>query len=336
MNALTPRAVAVWRSVRANSRNVPAYSAVEMNCFVPVIRQPSSTGSARVRNAPASDPDSGSVSANAPITSPRASGGTNRERCSSVPNMRIGSVTALVWTATVTPTPASARESSSSTRMYERKSASAPPYSSGMQTPISPSSASSGKSSRGKRCSRSQSPACGSIFSFATSRASAWISRCSSESPKSIGGHYSRGVVRSLAAAACILALLAGCGSGGAPPSGGVPARGKGLNEGGNHAAAELFAPDAEGVQGSVVTRLRTHADAVAWNTDLPCSGKIVSLSTHDTVVRATFVLGDRKSSSCDGPGKRAAAVFRIRGGKIVLWHQVPAGGPSTSTVPVV
>ena len=47
---------------------------------------------------------------------------------------------AEVWTATVTPTPASARESSSSTRMYERKSAPAPPYSSGTHTPIRPSS----------------------------------------------------------------------------------------------------------------------------------------------------------------------------------------------------
>ena len=57
-------------------------------------------------------------------------------------------MTALVCTATVTPTPASARESSSSTRMYETKSAPAPPYSSGTHTPISPSSASLAKSSR--------------------------------------------------------------------------------------------------------------------------------------------------------------------------------------------
>ena len=61
-------------------------------------------------------------------------------------------MTALVCTATVTPTPASARESSSSTRMYERKSAPAPPYSSGMQTPMKPSSASLPNSSRGKPC----------------------------------------------------------------------------------------------------------------------------------------------------------------------------------------
>ncbi len=115
------------------------------------MRQPVPSDSARVRSAPASEPASGSVSANAPIPSPRASGGTKRARCSSVPNASSGSVHALVWTATVTPTPASARESSSSTRMYERKSAPAPPYSSGMQTPISPSSASFPYSSRGKR-----------------------------------------------------------------------------------------------------------------------------------------------------------------------------------------
>ena len=144
MNADTPRAPGVSASVRANRRNVPAYSAVEMNCLVPEMRQPPSSRVAAVRSEPASDPASVSVSANAPISSPRASGGTNWLRCSSLPSVRIGSVTALVCTATVTPTPASARESSSSTRMYERKSAPAPPSSCGMQTPISPSSASLG------------------------------------------------------------------------------------------------------------------------------------------------------------------------------------------------
>ena len=70
--------------------------------------------------------------------------------------------------------------------MYERKSAPAPPYSSGTQTPISPSSPSFAKSSAGKRCSRSQAAACGTISASATSRASAWISRWSSLSEKSI------------------------------------------------------------------------------------------------------------------------------------------------------
>ena len=115
-NADTPFGPGVSGSVRAKSRNVEACAPFVIHCFEPVMRQPSPSGSARVRSEPASEPASGSVSANAPIPSPRASGGTKRARCSSVPKVRIGSVHALVCTATVTPTPASARESSSSTR----------------------------------------------------------------------------------------------------------------------------------------------------------------------------------------------------------------------------
>ena len=103
--------------MRAKSSTVPPKPPFVIHCFVPVIVQPSSSATAAVRSAPASEPASGSVSANAPIASPRASGGTKRLRCSSLPKPRIGSVTALVCTATVTPTPASARDSSSSTRM---------------------------------------------------------------------------------------------------------------------------------------------------------------------------------------------------------------------------
>ena len=134
-----------------------------IHCFEPVIVQPSPFGVAAVRSEPASDPDPGSVSANAPRTRPAASSGTKRSRWAGVPNAMIGSVTALVCTATVTPTPASARDSSSSTRMYERKSAPAPPSSSGTQTPIKPSSPSFEKTARGNVWSRSQVAACGAI-----------------------------------------------------------------------------------------------------------------------------------------------------------------------------
>ena len=130
--------------------------------------------------------------------------------------------------------------------------------------------------------------------------------------------------MRPFLAAACVLALLAGCGGGRPSPSSIVRAWSKALDAGDNDAAADLFAPNAQVVQGSVVTRLRTHADAIVWNAGLPCSGKIVALSTSGATVTATFLLGDRPTSACDGPGHRATAVFRIRGGKIVLWHQVP------------
>ena len=125
------------------------------------------------------------------------------------------------------------------------------------------------------------------------------------------------------------MAFLAGCGGGGkASPESVVRAWSKALNAGDNQGAADLFAPGAEVVQGPVVLRLRTHADAVVWNAGLPCSGKIVALSTSGATVTATFLLGDRPTSACDGPGHRATAVFRIRGGKIVLWHQVPNASP--------
>ena len=83
-----------------------------IHCLVPVMRP----SRAEVRSAAASEPASGSVSANAASSWPCASGGTQRSTCSGDPLSRIGSVPALVCTATVTPTPASARESSSSTR----------------------------------------------------------------------------------------------------------------------------------------------------------------------------------------------------------------------------
>lgn len=135
--------------------------------------------------------------------------------------------------------------------------------------------------------------------------------------------------MRPFLAAACVLALLAGCGGGKASASTVVRAWSKALNSGDNDSAADLFAPGAEVVQGGVVTRLRTHADAVAWNAGLPCSGRIVSLSTSGAVVRATFLLRDRRRSRCDAPGREATAIFRVRDGKIVLWHQVPEERPA-------
>ena len=64
---------------------MPARDPFVIHCFEPEIRQPSPSGSAVVRSEPASEPEPGSVSAKAPICSPRASGGTKRARCSSVP-----------------------------------------------------------------------------------------------------------------------------------------------------------------------------------------------------------------------------------------------------------
>jgi limonene-1,2-epoxide hydrolase len=116
--------------------------------------------------------------------------------------------------------------------------------------------------------------------------------------------------------------LLAGCGSSSPSPESVVRAWSQALNTDDNERAADLFAPGAEVVQPGQVLKLRTHAEAVAWNSALPCAGQIVSIKTAGHTATATFELGNRPNSRCDGPGQRATAIFRVVKGKIVLWHQ--------------
>jgi limonene-1,2-epoxide hydrolase len=119
--------------------------------------------------------------------------------------------------------------------------------------------------------------------------------------------------------------VLAGCGGSSASPESVVRAWSEALNAGDNNRAGSLFAPGARIVQAGIVERLRSRADAVAWNESLPCSGRIVALRARGETVRASFLLGDRPRSTCDGPGSVVRALFRVHDGKIVLWHQLPS-----------
>ncbi len=67
----------------------------------------------------------------------------------------------------------------------------------------------------------------------------------------------------------------------------------------------------------------------------LPCGGKIVSVTpSGKTDVVVVFRLTERPGHHCDGPGSEAAALFRVRDGRIVLWHQTaPPEQPSPGTV---
>jgi limonene-1,2-epoxide hydrolase len=98
------------------------------------------------------------------------------------------------------------------------------------------------------------------------------------------------------------------------------------LNRDDNEAAARLFADGALIVQNGSAT-LESHADAVRWNAGLPCGGRITRLELHgkDEVV-AQFELIERPRHSCDAPGGAAAAVFQVKNGKIVVWHQAELG----------
>jgi limonene-1,2-epoxide hydrolase len=144
--------------------------------------------------------------------------------------------------------------------------------------------------------------------------------------------------VRFLLLIGATLALIgASCGDGTASAESVVRAWSSALNAGDNESAADLFATNAEIIQGGAEHRFSSRADAVAWNAALPCSGRIVRITASGDDVTATFVLGDRTTSRCDGPGIKARAVIRVRGGKIVLWHQVPlAQAPPVDTTPVV
>ncbi|MDQ5821017.1 MAG: nuclear transport factor 2 family protein [Actinomycetota bacterium] len=135
----------------------------------------------------------------------------------------------------------------------------------------------------------------------------------------------------------CLALVGAGCGGGESSPESVVRAWSSTLNAGDNEGAADLFAPNARIIQGGAEQRFRSRADAVAWNAGLPCSGRIVRIVSRADTVTATFVLGDRETSRCDAPGAKARAVVRVRGGKIVLWHQVPVPeAPPLRTTPVV
>ena len=138
--------------------------------------------------------------------------------------------------------------------------------------------------------------------------------------------------MRAVTLAAVVLAATAGCG--GSPPSteSVVRAWSQALNMDDNERAADLFARNAEIVQGDTVTTLRTHRDAVRWNSSLPCSGRIVSITAKGQTAKATFLLADRQHSRCDGPGEHATANFRVVKVKIVLWHQTEAATPPATT----
>ena len=107
------------------------------------------------------------------------------------------------------------------------------------------------------------------------------------------------------------------------------------LDRNDNEHAARLFAHGAQIVQNGEET-LATHADAVRWNAGLPCGGRIDRLELHGrTEVLAIFELRNRPEHRCDAVGSRAAAIFRVVHGQIVLWHQtaVPEQPPSNGQV---
>jgi hypothetical protein len=138
-----------------------------------------------------------------------------------------------------------------------------------------------------------------------------------------------------LTATVVALLVLAGCGSHKAQsPEQVARSWSASLDRNDNESAGRLFADGARVVQNTEFV-FATQADAVRWNAELPCGGKILSISHEDaTDVLVVFKLQSRPQHACDAPGQKAAALFRVRDGKIVLWHQTdvppPAGNGQT------
>jgi limonene-1,2-epoxide hydrolase len=123
---------------------------------------------------------------------------------------------------------------------------------------------------------------------------------------------------------AVLFVVAAGTAQATATPEQVVRAWSHALNTNDNVAAARLFAMNARVVQPGVDVRLSSRGLAIGFNNALPCGGKIVELRVAGARVLATFLLGERPKHRCDAPGQKAAALFVVRDGKIVLWKQVP------------
>ena len=100
---------------RASSATMPARSPLVTHIFVPLMTNSSPSRTARQRSAPASEPLSGSDSEKQPRSLPVAIPGSDRSRCSSVPNRSI-SLAQMRWLLTIPASDIHPRESSSITR----------------------------------------------------------------------------------------------------------------------------------------------------------------------------------------------------------------------------
>ena len=128
-------------------------------------------------------------------------------------------------------------------------------------------------------------------------------------------------------------AAVTGCGSDGPNnPTDVVESWSQAVNASDDETAAGLFAPGAVVIQGGRRTTLAGEPDALAFNSSLPCGGKIVKTKTQANEVTATFTLTRRPGHMCDGTGTSAVAVFRITDGKITLWHELPTSAVDAQT----
>src|SRR6266567_847413 len=156
-----------------------------MNVLVPFRTQFPPRRTAVMRALPASEPEEGSVSPQAPMNSPLASLGIYFFFSASLPARKMWFEQSDVCAATMIPTEPSTRESSSIAVTYSTYPIPAPPSSAGNTMPISPSLPSSLTVESGKSPASSHLRTCGAISRSANSRTLFFSCSCSSFSWKS-------------------------------------------------------------------------------------------------------------------------------------------------------
>jgi hypothetical protein len=89
--------------------------------------------------------------------------------------------------------------------------------------------------------------------------------------------------------------------------------------------AAEYFAPGAV-VEQAAEIRLETLADALAFNSGLPCKADLTDVEDEGETSLAAFRLRRGPGGPCEGA---ARVRFRIRDGRIHEWRQLPEEPPA-------
>jgi hypothetical protein len=124
------------------------------------------------------------------------------------------------------------------------------------------------------------------------------------------------------AALALLAAALSGCGGSEPSAEGVVRAWAESVRLGDAEAAAALFAPGAEIVDGERIRVLETEAEAIRYARREACAGAVLRIDDEGgATVEAEFDV--RGATRCEG-ADRELALFRVEDGRITFLHRLP------------
>ncbi|MDQ3572693.1 MAG: hypothetical protein M3383_07530 [Actinomycetota bacterium] len=100
------------------------------------------------------------------------------------------------------------------------------------------------------------------------------------------------------------------------------------LSEGDTEAAAAFFAIPSVAENG-ILVEIESEADAVAFNSSLPCGAEVEGTTSEGSFTTASFRLTERPGGGCGtGTGGTAQTSFVIESGLIVEWRRIDGPQP--------